>query len=169
MAMQSSCTKGGRTLTELSGEIRNIKSCKPSPLLRSANGDSIESLQHSLFVYHDSFYLKALALNPSHSSLNLKYAGFLRHIRDDVNNAEKHYKLAILNDPSNADALGNYASFLHGDLGNMEEAAQYYERAVTADMTHANNLCNYGLFLRSDFSSLDCSIDLIQFHNTLLH
>lgn len=92
-------------------------------------------------------------MNPTHSSIHLKYAGFLRHVRQDVSNAEKHYKLAISSDPSNADALGNYASFLHGELGNMEDAAQYYEHAVIADATHVNNLCNYGLFLR-----FDCSI-----------
>ena len=87
-----------------------------------------------------------------HSSLHLKYAGFLRHNRQDVIGADQQYELATSTNPNNADALGSYASFLHGVLGNMDEAGSYYERAVTVDPTHANNLCNYGLFLRLNAS-----------------
>lgn len=89
-----------------------------------------------------------MSLYPAHSSLQLKYAGFLRYVRQDITAAHVHYELAIKANPKNADALGTYASFLHGVLGDMDEAACYYKQAVDADMTNANNLCNYGLFLR---------------------
>ena len=100
------------------------------------------------------YFDKALELYPNHSSLHLKYAGFLRHARRDLIGADKHYELAILKNPQNSDALGSYASFLHGVIGNMEGAAKHYEQAMKIDLTHANNLCNYGLFLRSVFSVL---------------
>lgn len=93
-------------------------------------------------------YLKALDLYPQHSSINLKYAGFLRHTRRDIPGAEKFYLKAVEASPNNADALGSYASFLHGVHNNIKEAEKYYQKAVDADDTHTNNLCNYGLFLR---------------------
>ena len=64
-------------------------------------------------------FLRALALYPQHSSLHLKYAGFLRHARRDIVGADKHYELAVTTNPENSDALGSYASFLHGAIGNM--------------------------------------------------
>lgn len=93
-------------------------------------------------------FQRALNLFPGHSSLHLKYAGFLRHAKRDTVGADKHYELAALANPKNADAIGCYASFLHGVIGNMDGASQYYEEAVKVDPTHSNNLCNYGLFLR---------------------
>jgi hypothetical protein len=44
----------------------------------------------------------AVDLFPSHSSLHLKYAGFLRHIEKDLVGAEHHYKLAVETNPSNS-------------------------------------------------------------------
>eukprot|EP00596_Hydrurales_sp_CCMP1899_P006889 CAMPEP_0119044564 /NCGR_PEP_ID=MMETSP1177-20130426/32438_1 /TAXON_ID=2985 /ORGANISM="Ochromonas sp, Strain CCMP1899" /LENGTH=398 /DNA_ID=CAMNT_0007014829 /DNA_START=191 /DNA_END=1384 /DNA_ORIENTATION=- len=93
------------------------------------------------------FFIKALALHPTHSSLHLKYAGFLRHARHDITGAKKHYETAIQVNPQNADAMGSYASFLHGVIGSMEEASACYQQAIALDFTNANNLCNYGLFL----------------------
>ena len=93
-------------------------------------------------------YLRALELYPQHSSINLKYAGFLRHTRRDIPGAEKFYLKAVEVSPNNADALGSYASFMHGVHNNIKEAEKYYQKAVEADDTHTNNLCNYGLFLR---------------------
>lgn len=101
-----------------------------------------------LLVFILRFYLKALELYPQHSSIHLKFAGFLRHVKRDLPGAEKHYIKAVQVNPTNADALGSYASFLHGVHNKIEEAAQYYAQALQADDTHTNNLCNYGLFLR---------------------
>jgi len=93
-------------------------------------------------------YTKALELFPQHSSINLKYAGFLRHTRRDIPGAEKYYLKAVEASPTNSDALGSYASFMHGVHNNIKEAEKYYQKAVEADDMHTNNLCNYGLFLR---------------------
>ena len=83
-----------------------------------------------------------------HSSIHLKYAGFLRHTKRDIPAAEKHYLRAVETSPQNSDALGSYASFLHGVHNNTKEAEKYYKKAVEVDDLHTNNLCNYGLFLR---------------------
>ena len=56
--------------------------------------------------------MQAIKLFPD-SSIHLKYAGFLRHIRRDLKGAENHYRLAVEANPENADACGSYASFLH--------------------------------------------------------
>jgi hypothetical protein len=40
-------------------------------------------------LINDRFFIKALALHPKHSSLHLKYAGFLRHARHDIMGAKK--------------------------------------------------------------------------------
>lgn len=93
-------------------------------------------------------YTKALELYPQHSSINLKYAGFLRHTRRDIPGAERYYLKAVEASPTNSDALGSYASFMHGVHNNIKEAEKYYQKAVEADDMHTNNLCNYGLFLR---------------------
>jgi tetratricopeptide (TPR) repeat protein len=111
-------------------------------------------------------YKKGIELYPDHSSIYLKYAGFLRHVRRNINAAEDYYKLAaaLCDDGSQpksssgitfkgygsnaADAFGSYASFLHGVHHKIDQAEYYYKKAVEADETHANNLCNYGLFLR---------------------
>ncbi len=99
-----------------------------------------------------------MSLFPSHSSIHLKYAGFLRHVRKNVTKAEEQYKRAIEVNPMNADAIGNYASFLHGVHRNIADAEISYRRAVELDDSHANNLCNYGLFLR--FVSVFCTLYL---------
>ena len=102
------------------------------------------------FLFQQSYrmYTKALELYPQHSSINLKYAGFLRHMRRDIPGAEKYYLKAVEASPTNSDALGSYASFMHGVHNNIKEAEKYYQKAVEADDMHTNNLCNYGLFLR---------------------
>lgn len=102
----------------------------------------------SVLSHTNRYYKRALELFPDQSSIHLKYAGFLRHIKRDINGAGEEYFRAVETNPQNADALGNYASFLHGVKQDVGEAAKYYERAVAVDDTHANNLCNYGLFLR---------------------
>lgn len=109
---------------------------------------NISSTLKTYTCIHTRFYVKALELYPQHSSIHLKYAGFLRHSRRDVSGAEKHYLRAVETSPSNSDALGSYASFMHGVHNNLKEAEKYYKKAVEADFTHTNNLCNYGLFLR---------------------
>ncbi len=95
-----------------------------------------------------SMYKLALETYPSHSSIHLKYAGFLRHVRRNMKGAEDEYRKAVETDPNHADALGNFASFLHSVYKDIPNAEKYYILAVQADETHANNLCNYGLFLR---------------------
>lgn len=98
----------------------------------------------------NSFFLKALEMYPSHSSIHFKYAGFLRHVRKDDKAAEIHYCLACEANPLNSDALGSYASFLHGTGKNIKRAETYYEKSLAVDPTHTNNLCNYGLFLSEE-------------------
>ena len=61
--------------------------------------------------------MKSLELFPNQSTILLKYAGFVRHIKKDNKTAEEFYKKAIAANPQNSDALGNYASFLHGSSG----------------------------------------------------
>jgi Tfp pilus assembly protein PilF len=93
-------------------------------------------------------YQAAIQYFPTDSSIHLKYAGFLRHVRKNIDGAEKEYLAAIAENSKNADALGNYASFLHGVRRNSADAEKFYKMAVELDDSHANNLCNYGLFLR---------------------
>jgi tetratricopeptide (TPR) repeat protein len=93
-------------------------------------------------------YLKALKLFPDNSSILLKYAGFIRHVKRDIGGSEEYYKKAINANPMNADAIGSYASFLHGVYNKKNEAEKLYEQALRIDDTHTNNLCNYGLYLR---------------------
>lgn len=107
------------------------------------------------FEMAESFYIKALEVYPTQSSIHLKYAGFLRHVKRDISKAEQHYKLAVETNPLHADALGSYASFLHGVSGKVDVAEQYYEEAVKLDDTHANNLCNFGLFLSEEKKAYD--------------
>jgi Tfp pilus assembly protein PilF len=107
------------------------------------------------FNLAQSFYVKALQVYPTQSTIHLKYAGFLRHVKRDISSAEQHYKLAVEMNPGHADALGSYASFLHGVSGKVDLAEQYYEKAIKLDDTHANNLCNFGLFLSEEKKSYD--------------
>jgi len=74
--------------------------------------------------------LKALALYPNDSSIHLKYAGFLRHIRRDLNESENHYRKAAEVNPLNPDAAGSYASFMHGVLRKMDIAEEMYVKAI---------------------------------------
>lgn len=102
------------------------------------------------FYILNRFYRKAILYYPTHSSIHLKYAGFLRHVRRNISAAEEHYTLAVEHGKDNADAVGNYASFLHGVHRKLDEAEIYYKKSIELDQFHANNLCNYGLFLRFD-------------------
>jgi tetratricopeptide (TPR) repeat protein len=93
----------------------------------------------------EKYFEKALELYPFQFTVHLKYAGFLRYIRQDLVLAEKHYKLAVdIN--SNSETLGTYASFLHS-INKVDEAEALYQKSVDIDKTHINNLCNYGLLL----------------------
>ena len=78
------------------------------------------------------YFIKALAVFPRHSSIHLKYAGFLRHVRKDMERATKHYKEAVEANPHYADALGSYASFLHSTTGGGDKklTESLYRRAV---------------------------------------
>jgi Tfp pilus assembly protein PilF len=96
------------------------------------------------------YHSTTVVFHPNQSSIHLKYAGFLRHVRRDLKEAEVHYQKAISTNPNNPDALGSYASYLHGVAGNMKEGERYYRAAIEQDHTHANNLCNYGLFLSEE-------------------
>lgn len=57
----------------------------------------------------------AIKTYPDHSSILLKYAGFLRHIKKDLVGAESYYGKACAANESHADAFGSYASFLHNN------------------------------------------------------
>ena len=48
------------------------------------------------FPQAQAFYIKALQLYPFQSSIHLKYAGFLRHIKKDLKNAEKHVRYSSM-------------------------------------------------------------------------
>lgn len=114
------------------------------------------------------FYNQTLKLYPKHASIHFKYAGFLRHIRQDVDGAERHYKLSVEHNPKYADGVGGYASFLHGTGGDKVLAEQLYEMSIQVrhifvnmgpyfprqlDCTHVNNMCNYGLFLSEEMKN----------------
>jgi Tfp pilus assembly protein PilF len=97
--------------------------------------------------------MEALKLFPSHSTIHLKYAGFVRHVRGDIDRAGEHYKKAVKCNPQNVDALGGYASFLHGTNSSSSSkkiAEELYNSAIELDNTHVNNLCNFGLFLSEE-------------------
>ena len=82
--------------------------------------------------------------------MHLKYAGFLRHVRRNHDQALLHYKRAVEVNDANADAIGGYASFLHGTKGDKVLVENLYERAIAVDNAHVNNLCNFGLFLSEE-------------------
>lgn len=82
--------------------------------------------------------------------MHLKYAGFLRHVRRNHDQALQHYKRAVETNDSNADAIGGYASFLHGTKSDKVLVETLYERAIAVDSVHVNNLCNFGLFLSEE-------------------
>lgn len=99
------------------------------------------------YDHAELYYKKSLQLF-GHSSIHLKYAGFLRHVRKDLAAAEEHYRASVTSNPRNPDAMGSLASFLHGVHHRNDEAEELYKAAADLDDTHANNLCNFGLFLR---------------------
>ena len=77
-----------------------------------------------------------------------KAANFAKHVRRDVDRAEKLYRSALQINTKHPDALGNLAILLHGKgPAHYDEAEEHYVRAVKSDPKHANNLGNYGLFL----------------------
>ena len=79
------------------------------------------------------YFKKALKLYPKHASIHLKYAGFLRHVRKDMERASSHYRKSTEANPTYADGLGSYASFLHGtgnNGGDKKYTESLYQRAV---------------------------------------
>lgn len=98
-------------------------------------------------------YLSALSFFPNHASIHLKYAGFLRYVRGDLEKAHQHYRLSYENNPNYPDGVGGYASFLHGTGGDKKLAHSLYEKAIEADNCHVNNLCNFGLFLSEELQN----------------
>lgn len=87
--------------------------------------------------------------------MHLKYAGFLRHIRRNHEQALHHYRRAVDVNDQNADAIGGYASFLHGTKGDKTLVENLYDRAIAVDDVHVNNLCNFGLFLSEEKEAYD--------------
>jgi protein O-mannosyl-transferase len=76
---------------------------------------------------------------------------FLKNIRQDHDEAEKYYRLAVKADPRHANNLGNFAIFLASIRGAYDEAEQYYRLAVEADPNQANSLANLaGLLFARD-------------------
>jgi tetratricopeptide (TPR) repeat protein len=75
-------------------------------------------------------YLSALSFYPNQASIHLKYAGFLRYVRGDLENASQHYRLSYEHNPEYADGVGGYASFLHGTGGDKILAQSLYEKAI---------------------------------------
>jgi tetratricopeptide (TPR) repeat protein len=75
-------------------------------------------------------YLSALSFYPNHASIHLKYAGFLRYVRGDLEKASQHYRLSYECNPEYADGVGGYASFLHGTGGDKILAQSLYEKAI---------------------------------------
>jgi hypothetical protein len=67
---------------------------------------------------------------PRYSSVCLKYAGFLRHVKRDIPRAEEFYKKAVDVNPNYSDAVGGYASFLYGMRRKLELVEGLYEQAV---------------------------------------
>jgi tetratricopeptide (TPR) repeat protein len=98
-----------------------------------------------------------LTLYPFQATIHLRYATFLRYIRNDLVSSEKYYKLATEIQP-NAETLGNYASFLHSN-GNIDQAESLYQTSIELDNCHVNNYCNYGLLLSEERKRYEAAED----------
>ena len=95
----------------------------------------------------ETFYKRALEIDPNHA-INLgRYANFLKNIGEDYDSAEICFKRAIDADPNNAFILGSYANFLTGIRKDHDAAEVYYNRTLDADPNSVNNLGNYANFL----------------------
>lgn len=75
-------------------------------------------------------YLAALSFYPNHASIHLKYAGFLRYVRGDLEKANHHYRSSYECNQEYPDGVGGYASFLHGTGGDKKLAESLYEKAI---------------------------------------
>lgn len=81
-------------------------------ILKRQKGDvNVDVSTHSmitLLCLNDvSFYSKAIELYPTHSSIIMKFAGFQRHAKKNLTEAEKYYRQACNVNPTNSDAIGN--------------------------------------------------------------
>lgn len=113
----------------------------------------------------EKFYQKSLELYPNQASIHLKYASFLRYVRNDMVSAEIHYIDAVTS-CSNSETLGCYASYLHS-IRKIDEAEAMYKRAVVMDRTHVNNLCNYGLLLSEERGNYNVAEEYYKYDENL--
>lgn len=81
-------------------------------------------------------YLRALALDPSHSDAHVNLG---RLLQEEGNHraAEEHYQLALKADPDNALATFNLGT-LYEDLGRIEDAIHTYKQVTNLADAHYN-------------------------------
>eukprot|EP00960_Hanusia_phi_P015870 467786-Hanusia_phi.AAC.3 len=60
------------------------------------------------YAMAESYYKRALQIDPHHITTIYNYAGLLKTVRQDWDGAERLYKLALELDPTDVGALCNY-------------------------------------------------------------
>lgn len=75
------------------------------------------------------------------------YAKFLAYKKQDYEQAEKMFQLALNTDPQNADGLWDYARFLMQQEQGYVQAEQMFQQALNADPQNADGLGSYAKFL----------------------
>ena len=96
----------------------------------------------------DSYYRKALQLNPEHGNNLSNYATFLKTNLRDFTRAEQYYQRAIESSRENPSILGNFAKFLFKNRQDFIRAESLFKKALEIDPNHPNNLINYASFVK---------------------
>ncbi len=97
----------------------------------------------------NTLYLQGLKQHPNSFELHGNYANFLKNIRKEYDEAEKHYKTALKSEPNHANINGNYALFLTDIRKEYDEAEKHYKIALKSEPNHTNTNGNYANFLKN--------------------
>ncbi|MBK6995790.1 MAG: tetratricopeptide repeat protein [Lewinellaceae bacterium] len=109
---------------------------------------AIELKNNGEFKRAETYYQKAIEMNPNHIHHLGNYALFLHETKKDYAGAEEYYRKSLELDPSDATNLANYANFLKEIKKDYKIAEEYYRKALKKAPDHANILGNYALFLK---------------------
>ena len=116
------------------------------PLHSLAHGNLPGLLESRDAERAEKMYKKHIEVFPTHISVRIQYAAFLKRRKNDLAGAEQCFRDGLAAKPNHPECLARFAVFLHGALGKYDEAESVYSKAVKADPNNATCLSNFGLF-----------------------
>ena len=100
--------------------------------------------------------LRSLDALPNSGDLMRTYAHFLEQ-HDDLDEAEKYYRMALKADADNPVTLAFFADFLDRFRKSPDESEKYFKLALDADPNDTYTLARYGRFLQQVRQDMDAA------------